>query len=86
MLLTSWRSKVNFPFLSLMTSWMSFTKHSSSLIPVIDNSQPAIENIGVGMYSSLMGTFDFSAPIHHVYAMSNRPASAERSIPFRTST
>jgi hypothetical protein len=30
-------------------------------IPVIDNSQPTTENIGVKMYSSLMGTFDFSA-------------------------
>jgi hypothetical protein len=28
-------------------------------IPVIDNSQPTTENIGVRMYSSLMGTFDF---------------------------
>jgi hypothetical protein len=54
-------------------------------IPVIDNSQPTTENIGVGMYSSLMGTFDFSAPNHQVYAMSSRPVSTGRSIPFRTS-
>jgi hypothetical protein len=54
-------------------------------IPVIDNSQPTTENIGVRMYSSLMGTFDFSTSIHHVYAMSSRLASTERSIPFRTS-
>jgi hypothetical protein len=27
-------------------------------IPVIDNSQPATENIGIRMYSSLMGTFE----------------------------
>jgi hypothetical protein len=53
--------------------------------PVVDNSQPANENIDVGMYSSLMGTFDFSAPTHHIYAMSSMPASVERSIPFRTS-
>jgi hypothetical protein len=39
----------------------------------------------VRMYSSLMGTFDFSALIHHVYAMFSRLASAGRSIPFRTS-
>jgi hypothetical protein len=32
-----------------------------------------------------MGTFDFSTLIHHVYAMSSRPASAERSILFCTS-
>jgi hypothetical protein len=56
-----------------------------SSIPVIDNSHPKIENISVRMYSSLMGTFDFSTLIHHVYAMSSRPASAKRSIPFCTS-
>jgi hypothetical protein len=32
-----------------------------------------------------MGTFDFSTQIHHVYAMSCRHASTERSIPFHTS-
>jgi hypothetical protein len=37
------------------------------------------------MYSSLMGTFNFSTSIHHVYSMSSRPALAGRSIPFRTS-
>jgi hypothetical protein len=41
-------------------------------IPMIDNSRSAIENVGVGMYSSLMGTFDFSTPNHQFYAMSNR--------------
>jgi hypothetical protein len=54
-------------------------------IPVIDNSQPTTENIGVRMYSSLMGTFDFTTPSHHVYAMSSRPISTGRSIPFHTS-
>jgi hypothetical protein len=54
-------------------------------ILVVDNSQPTSENIGVGMYSSLMGTFDFSALTHHIYAMSSTPASAEESIPFHTS-
>jgi hypothetical protein len=56
-----------------------------SSIPVIDNSQPTIENINVKMYSSLMGTFHFSAPIHHIYFMSSRSALVVRSIPFRTS-
>ena len=37
------------------------------------------------MYSSLMGTFNFVAPSHHVYAMTSRPVSTERSIPFHTS-
>jgi hypothetical protein len=54
-------------------------------IPVIEHSQSATENIGVGMYSSLMGTFDFSTLIHHIYAISSRPASTERSIPFHAS-
>jgi hypothetical protein len=56
-------------------------------IPVINNSQPTTENIGVGMYSSLMGTFKFMTltPSHHIYAMSSRPVSTGRSIPFRTS-
>jgi hypothetical protein len=54
-------------------------------ILVIDNSRPTTENIVVGMYSSLMGTFDFSAPNHQVYAISSRSVSTGRSIPFRTS-
>jgi hypothetical protein len=54
-------------------------------ILVIYNSHPKTENISVGMYSSLMGTFNFMAPIHHIYTMSSRPISSERSIPFRTS-
>jgi hypothetical protein len=53
-------------------------------IPVINNSQLATKNIGVGMYSSLMGTFDFSTPNYHVYSMSSRPVSTGRSIPFCT--
>jgi hypothetical protein len=54
-------------------------------IPMIDNSRQETENVGVGMYYSLMGTFDFSTPNHQVYAMSNRPISTRRSISFRTS-
>jgi hypothetical protein len=54
-------------------------------IPVVDNSQPTTENIDVRMYSSLMGTFDFSTPIHHIYAISSMLTSVERSIPFYTS-
>jgi hypothetical protein len=54
-------------------------------IPMIDNSQPATENISVRMYSSLMGTFDFMASVHHIYAMSSRSASSMRYVPFCTS-
>jgi hypothetical protein len=54
-------------------------------IPVIDNSQPKIKDISVEMYSSLMGTFDFMAPVHHIYAISSRYSSSMRFIPFHTS-
>jgi hypothetical protein len=55
------------------------------LIPMIDNSQPTTKNIGVGMYSSLMGTFEFSALNHQVVSMSSRHVLIGRSIPFCTS-
>jgi hypothetical protein len=54
-------------------------------IHVIDNSQPTTEKIGVKMYSSLMGTFNFTTSSHHVYTMSSRPVSIGSSIPFCTS-
>jgi hypothetical protein len=54
-------------------------------IPVVNNSQPKTDNISVGMYSSLMGTFDFMASIHHVYAMSSTLVLSERFVPFHTS-
>jgi hypothetical protein len=54
-------------------------------IPVINNSRLTTENIDVGMYSSLMGTFNFSAPNHQVYAMSSRSFLTGRSVPFYTS-
>jgi hypothetical protein len=52
---------------------------------MVDNYQPKTENISVGIYYSLMGTFNFSAPTHHIYAMSSMPALVEESIPFFTS-
>jgi hypothetical protein len=54
------------------------------LIPVIDNSQPATEDISVRMYSSLMGTFYFMEPIHHICAMCNRSSLLMRLVPFCT--
>jgi hypothetical protein len=36
------------------------------------------------MYSSLMVTFEFMAPIHHIYGMSSRPVSSERYVTFHT--
>jgi hypothetical protein len=69
----------------LSFEYSSPNTHFGPSIPVIENSQPTTENIGFGMYSSLMGTFNFLTLIQHVYAMSSRHASVERSIPFRTS-
>jgi hypothetical protein len=54
-------------------------------IPMVENSQSTTENISVRMYSSLMGTFEFMAPIHHVYAMSSRLVSSKRYVHFRMS-
>jgi hypothetical protein len=54
-------------------------------IPIIENYQPTTEDIGVEMYSSLMGTFDFSTLIHHIYVMSNKSSLSMRFVPFRTS-
>jgi hypothetical protein len=68
--------------------FFAFSSPNASLgpsIPVIDNSQSTTENIGVGMYSSLVGTFNFLALSHHVYAMSSRSVSIGRSIPSHTS-
>jgi hypothetical protein len=68
-------------------SFKHFTPNASlgQLIPVINNSQPTTDNIGVGMYSSLMGTFNFSTSNYQAYAIRSRPISTGRSIPFRTS-
>jgi hypothetical protein len=60
------------------------TRHNALVgpsIPVINNSQPTTEDIGVRMYSSLMGTFDFMEPIHHIYAMSSRSSSSMMFVP-----
>ena len=65
--------------------YASLNAYVGSSILVVDNSQPETENISVGMYSSLMGTFDFMAPIHHVYAMSSKLVLSERSVLFLTS-
>jgi hypothetical protein len=54
-------------------------------ISVIDNSQQEIEDVGVGMYSSLVGSFDFVAPIYHIHTISGESLSSMRFIPFCTS-
>jgi hypothetical protein len=52
--------------------------------PMIDNSQQATKDVGVRMYSSLMGSFDFMTPIHHIHAISSESSSSMRHVPFHT--
>jgi hypothetical protein len=54
-------------------------------IPVIDNSQRETENVGVRMYSSLMGTFDIMEMIAYINSISGENSSSMRSVPFCTS-
>jgi hypothetical protein len=56
-----------------------------SSIPMVENFQLETKNIGVKMYSSLMGIFKFMALVHHIYAMSSKIALSKRSIPLCTS-
>ena len=60
------------------------TKASSrATIPVIDNNHPKTKNVGVGMYPSLMGTFNFSTPILTIGSILGRDSSSLISVPFR---
>lgn len=34
-----------------------------TIVPFVDNSTPACENIGVGLYPSSMGSFNFASPV-----------------------
>ena len=43
---------------------------SYSNILMINQERPTSENLGVGMYSSLMDTFDFPAPINYIESTS----------------
>ena len=68
---------------------MSFDHSSTSTSPgstilVIDNSYPEIENVGVGMYPSLMGTFNISAPILTIGSTLGSESSSSSSVPFCT--
>ena len=44
-------------------SFYNAPNESGTTIPLVDNSTPACENMGVGPYSSLMESFNFTAPI-----------------------
>ena len=39
---------------------------NESTIPLVDQVKPTSESLGVGMYTSLMGTFDIPAPINYL--------------------
>jgi len=56
---------------------LSFSRLDPSLgastVPMIDNPQPDIVNIGVGLCPPLMGTFDYPPPSGDVNFVSNQP-------------
>ena len=39
---------------------------NDSIVPLVDQVKPTSESLGARMYSSLMGTFDFPAPINYL--------------------
>jgi len=47
-------------------------------MPLVDNPHPPTENLGVGMYSSLMGTFDFPSPIARINGVSSSKESPRK--------
>ena len=44
-------------------SFCNAPNESGTTIPLVDKSAPACENIGVGLYPCLMGSFNFTTPI-----------------------
>ena len=56
---------------------------TDSSVPKLDNTKAPVENLGVGMYSSLMGTFDIPPPTVHINAISSSKAPLRREF-FRT--
>ena len=57
---------------------------SGSTILVIDNSQSPTENVGVGMYPSLMGSLNISALVLTIGSTLGSESSSLSSVPFRT--
>ena len=52
--------------------------------PVIDHSQLTTENVGVGMYPSLMGPFSCPAPVLLIGSSLGRSSSLSNSVSFHT--
>ena len=44
-------------------SFCNAPNESGTVVPLVDKSTPACENMGVGLYPSLMGSFNFTTPI-----------------------
>ena len=64
---------------------ISSLKASSGVsIPIVDHSQPAIENVGVGMYPSLMGTFSCPVPVLMIWFSLGGGSSLSNSVSFHT--
>ena len=61
------------------------TTSSGASIPIIEHSQPATRSVGVGMYSSLMGSFSCPAPILMIGSSSGEASTSMRSVSFHTS-
>ena len=66
-----------------------FDNYSSSTslsptIPTIDSSQQTTDNVGVGMYPSLMGTFNISKPILAINSAPSGVSSPFSPVSFHT--
>jgi hypothetical protein len=68
-----------FPHVGQIVSidWLSFShpdpSSRESTVSMIDNTQPSIINVGVGLYPPLMGTFDYPPPFDDVKFISTVP-------------
>ena len=47
-------------------TWKGHLEMNESTVPLIDQTKLVNESLGVGMYSSLMATFDIPAPINYL--------------------
>ena len=69
------------------TSFHNLSDNASSgtSISIIDHSQPTTENVGLGMYPSSMGTFNYVVLILMIISSLAKASASLSSIPFRTS-
>ena len=56
---------------------------ADSTVPLVNDAKQPIENLGVVMYTSLIGTFDLPPPFIHINAISSSRAPTRRDF-FRT--